>query len=153
MDFVVTTPVDTPFLPHDFAGCLVNNFNSSKNGRPVVAQYDNRVHELHALWPIACMEKLKSLILNDDIYKVKKLHKKLESHVCDFEIGAIDPFININTAVDLVNARKALSFIKLARALGRPHRPEIRSRRRLEEVVIPLPFRPLPFLHSDFAAL
>jgi len=104
LDFIVTTPVDTPFLPHNFTQDLIANYKAANQETPIAVSSDGRLHGLHALWPTQCLENLTDLVMFDNIYKIQRLHSALGSTLCHFEIGAYDPFININTPKDIEKA-------------------------------------------------
>lgn len=109
LDFIVTTPVDTPFIDTQYAVRLNEAYNTSNGTRPIVAQCGGRIHGLHALWPTGCLEKLKTLLLEDNEYMIQRLHIALGSHISVFEIETFDPFMNINTPDDLNTARRNAS--------------------------------------------
>lgn len=102
IDYVVTAPCDTPFLPPDYAARLIDKYNGTA---PVVCASAGRVHNLHALWPAAQFENLKSHVLNDGERKVGRIHDLISSEHIEFEVDHIDPFFNINTPEDLKQAR------------------------------------------------
>ena len=64
LDYVITTPVDTPFLPADFTKRLTAVFETSEPSAPVAAHCTGGLHGLHALWPVSCLEALRALILD-----------------------------------------------------------------------------------------
>ena len=108
LKYIITTPVDTPFLPTDFVSNLVAQFEKAKQSVPVAVQCEDDFHGLHALWPVACLDLIRSLILDEGGYKIRGLHKALKSSTCEFERGAYDPFMNINTPADIDAAQKVL---------------------------------------------
>ena len=111
LDYVITTPVDTPFLPADFTKRLTAVFETSEPSAPVAAHCTGGLHGLHALWPVSCLEALRALILDEGVYKIQRLHTALSSHQCEFARGAYDPFMNINTPEDLKTAKQVLPFL------------------------------------------
>ena len=108
LKYIITTPVDTPFLPVDFTASLITQFERVEQSAPVTAQCGDDFHGLHALWPVACIDSLGTLILDEGIYKIRQLHEVLKSSTCEFELVAYDPFMNINTPEDLATAKKVL---------------------------------------------
>ena len=107
-DTIITAPVDTPFLPVDFAARLLDRFETQiyTPCRPVCAHSDQTLHGLHALWPVSCADALAALIEADGINKIQTLHAELDSDLCDFELGDYDRFMNINTPKDLKAAEE-----------------------------------------------
>ena len=108
-DFIITLPVDAPFVPLSFTHLLMAEFKT--NSRATIAFKSNeRVQGLHALWPTACLGDLKSLILEEDICKISALHERLGGRYVHFPKTALDPFFNLNTQADIDKARRLLSI-------------------------------------------
>ena len=68
LNFVITSPVDTPFLPYDFVSQLTQRYKTSDAKRPIAAQSDERLHGLHALWPTCLLPDLHTLVVRQNIY-------------------------------------------------------------------------------------
>jgi len=100
-DYAVTSPCDTPFLPSNFVVRLAEQHEGSQ---PVVCISGGRAQNLHALWPTACFEKLKHMILEEGERKAGLIHKRLASQPVVFDTNPIDLFLNINTPEDLTRA-------------------------------------------------
>lgn len=113
LKYIITTPVDTPFLPTDFVSNLMAQFERVNQSAPVAVQCEDDFHGLHALWPVACLDLLRSLILDEGVYKIRGLHKALKSSICEFERGTYDPFMNINTPADIDAAQKVLQHLSI----------------------------------------
>jgi molybdopterin-guanine dinucleotide biosynthesis protein A len=94
--FVVSVPVDTPFVPGDLVARL--------GAAPAVAGYRDRVHHLVAVWPVTAVAALEAFLAGDGPYRVADFARGLGVRVVWFE-GRDDPFMNINTPEDLAAAR------------------------------------------------
>ena len=108
-DFVVTAPVDTPFLPVDYAAILQEKYRGNDRGDiPIVCGSDGQLHSLHALWPSRALELVKPLILETGERKMRRIHQALGSKMMEFSTAPYDPFLNMNTPQDL-EAMQALA--------------------------------------------
>ncbi|HQT83450.1 MAG: molybdenum cofactor guanylyltransferase [Acidiphilium sp. 37-64-53] len=94
-DFVVSVPVDTPFVPLDLVARLGDG--------PAVAAYGGRVHHLVARWPVAAAGALEEFLCSDGPYRVSDFARGLGMRVVEFA-DRRDPFMNINTPEDLALA-------------------------------------------------
>lgn len=102
-DFMITTPVDTPFLPEDFVSRLQSQWRAQgRNARPIVAAAGERQHNLHALWPSACFSAVKQSI-EDGERRIHRLHTRLNSQTAAWDDH--NAFLNINTPEDLARAQ------------------------------------------------
>lgn len=93
-DDILTSSVDTPFLPEDFGESL------STSGLSAVAQSGDHQHNLHARWSCKLLPELKTLILNGE-RGMYRLHKAAASEKVMFGTEPHDPFFNINRPEDL----------------------------------------------------
>ncbi|MCW8305706.1 molybdenum cofactor guanylyltransferase [Acidiphilium sp. PA] len=94
-DWVVSVPVDTPFVPLDLVARLGDG--------PAVAAHGGRVHHLVARWPVAAAGALEGFLCSDGPYRVSDFARGLGMRVVAFADGR-DPFMNINTPDDLALA-------------------------------------------------
>jgi len=100
---IITTPVDTPFLPENYAALLKRKNDGSK---PTVCKTSEGLHGLHAIWPVSCFESIKRAVIDDGILKISKLHKRLHSTEVTFTDQTQTLFLNINDEEVLRNARQ-----------------------------------------------
>ena len=77
----------------------------------IVAQSNNRVHPVFALWSIDLLEPLENSI-DKEVRKIDDFTKKIKMKVVNFPIIDYDPFFNINNKDDLFKARKIHHLIK-----------------------------------------
>jgi len=107
-DFMLTLPVDTPFVPLSFTPELSAQFEITSGS--IAFKNKEHIHGLHALWPVTCLDKLKTLILELGICKIASLHEKLGSRFVQLPETEQDPFFNINTQEDIETARRLLAL-------------------------------------------
>lgn len=94
---ILTSTVDTPFLPPDFAAHMQSSDLSS------VAVSGDQIHSLHARWSCQQLPVLKALILGGQ-HGLYRLHQEVSSAQIKFSTDPIDPFFNINLPEDLEQA-------------------------------------------------
>lgn len=104
-DAVITSPVDIPFLPHNYIQDLMHRHFQSPD-LTIVCRTGKQVHGLNAIWPISTFEELESLVKKQAIYQLRRLHSLQGSVELSYDIYPVDPFYNINTQEDIVNAKK-----------------------------------------------
>jgi len=104
-DFVLTVPVDTPFLPLDLVDRLRDVMDDV--GSPaVVAKSGNQIHGLTALYRTDVSALAEQLILGEGERMMRAFHEKIGSAQAVFESSNGDPFFNINEPADLEAAEK-----------------------------------------------
>ena len=94
---LLTVPGDTPFIPHGLARALAP--------APACAASNGRLHHLVALWPVACREDLRRLLLVPGRRAVAHFAQTIGTRRVDFPSAKWDPFLNVNTPDDLAMAR------------------------------------------------
>ena len=100
--YVVTCPIDTPFLPQD----LVLRLHDS--GAPAICASNGRWHPIIGLWPTALAAELEEF-LKKEARSVHAWAQRCGSAVIDFSVDEAgrDPFFNINSQSDLDAAKAA----------------------------------------------
>lgn len=106
---VLTAPADTPFLPPDLAGRLAEKAGP----RPVVARSLGRAHPVCALWPVDLAETLDRWLDAGHNPRLTAFLDETGFETVDFPpvetpVGALDPFLNVNSPQDLEAARTFL---------------------------------------------
>jgi len=119
-DWVMTLPCDTPFLPKNIAQRMIEVKNRELDIDLVVARSRGYNHPVVALWKSNLHFKLKNA-LDDGIRKIDLFTSKLKIEYVDFDTTnnlQFDPFTNLNSPLDLINAQQILgklpSFFGLA---------------------------------------
>lgn len=103
---IVTVAVDTPFFPSNLVSRLAESANAQ--GVPLAcAKTGDRTHPVFGFWPIALAEDLRTA-MDDGMRKVDRWTAKHGCAEALFEAEPFDPFFNINTPEDLVEAERLL---------------------------------------------
>jgi len=104
---VVTVAVDTPFFPTDLVTRLVEK--SERDGVPLAcAKTGDRTHPVFGLWPVSLAEDLRAA-MDDGMRKVDRWTGKHGCAEAVFSADPFDPFFNVNTPEDLIEAERLLS--------------------------------------------
>ncbi|KAB0681887.1 molybdenum cofactor guanylyltransferase [Aureimonas leprariae] len=99
---LICLPGDTPFLPADVCARLADD----PGRRPRIARCGGRLHPTVALWPLACLEDLRTHIEASGNLSVVAFAERTGFDAVDFDAStAVDPFFNVNTPDDLILAR------------------------------------------------
>lgn len=109
-DRIVTAPVDTPFLPHDYAARLLRMADDRPGAQIICAETNRRAHYVCGLYPVALRHGLRAWLAAGK----RRVSDWVESQGMarapfDVPEGAPDPFLNINTPDDLARAEAALT--------------------------------------------
>ena len=101
---VVSTPVDTPFLPADLVAHLLVAGQTSQSGLALARTTDG-THPATALWPVALAPALTAFLASGE-GKVTRFTEAQHAVLADFP----DPraFLNLNTPEDLAAAEALL---------------------------------------------
>ncbi|MBF0446650.1 MAG: molybdenum cofactor guanylyltransferase [Magnetococcales bacterium] len=106
-EWVLSIPVDTPFFPKDLAVRMCQAAQDVP--LPVVAESENRLHPVIALWPRSV---LPSLIRTLDVQQLKLqdwfAEQKHHRLVFESDEQGNDPFFNINRPEDLALAEQQI---------------------------------------------
>ena len=105
--WVATFPCDTPF----FNSSLIDKFieSSKLNDSPLYfAKSEKKRHNIFGLWSLKLIEILEKDIINNNHRKVEKWANKIGVKTINISYKELDPFFNINTKEDLVEAEKIL---------------------------------------------
>ncbi|MFD9901234.1 molybdenum cofactor guanylyltransferase MobA [Mesorhizobium sp. NPDC059025] len=112
---ITTVAADTPFFPLD----LVARLTAAIDGRDeviAVARSSGRLHPTFALWPARLREPLRHFLVEEGNRRVLSFIERHSFLEVDFPLqplrsGTFDPFFNINTPADLVEAERILKEI------------------------------------------
>ncbi|MGD0192592.1 MAG: molybdenum cofactor guanylyltransferase [Rhizomicrobium sp.] len=97
-------PCDTPFLPHD----LVSQLWARTRDAPVFARDGERLHGVCAIWPLECLDRLRTGVETGKLRSLQGALSELGGETC---LIAAPPhaFFNINTQDDLQEAERLAS--------------------------------------------
>ena len=110
-NWIATFPCDTPF----FNNSLIDKFiESSKSNDSLLyfAKSEKKRHNIFGLWSIKLIETLENDITKNNHRKVEKWANKIGVKLINISYKDLDPFFNINTKEDLVEAEKILISYK-----------------------------------------
>lgn len=109
---VVTVAADTPFLPPDLVARLsaAACAPSPPGLLPAIAATRGRMHPVCGLWPVALHAPLRDALIAGT-RRAGDWAAAQGAVVVPFPVGAVDPFFNINTPADLVQAQAHLATI------------------------------------------
>lgn len=103
IEWVVSVPGDTPFIPPD----LVQRLHEARleSGQSLAcASSGSQVHFAVGLWPVSLRHDLRQTLLEKDMRSIRdwaKLHGYAEA---SWPLEPVDPFFNINTPDNLTEA-------------------------------------------------
>ena len=111
---VVTVSVDCPFFPADLVARL-----AAVVERPLqiaIAASEGRSHPVFGLWPVALADDLEAWIATDEKRRVRDFLLRHDVTEVSFPLhptraSLLDPFFNINTPDDLVEAERWLEAL------------------------------------------
>ncbi len=101
-DAVVSTPSDTPFLPHDLSSRL-------SGLEAAIAGSGGQDHYLTGFWPVPLAAILKEALANRGLRRMQDWVALCEARTVKWSAVPLDPFFNINTPEDLEQARSWLA--------------------------------------------
>jgi molybdopterin-guanine dinucleotide biosynthesis protein A len=116
--FVATVPADTPFLPEDLVARLATALDESDRAAAIAAS--GRSHPVVGLWDVALIGAVEEA-LRSGVRAMTQFAEMQRSAVADFPLIeaadiAIDPFFNVNTPAELVQAEALLAAQRAAGA-------------------------------------
>jgi molybdopterin-guanine dinucleotide biosynthesis protein A len=105
IEWVVTVPGDTPFLPPD----LVQRLHAARRRETAAlacAGSLGRTHPVIALWPVSIRDELRTAIADQGIRAVNQFTARHSCAVEQWAAAPVDPFFNVNTPEDLTEAER-----------------------------------------------
>ena len=103
VEWVVTVPGDAPFIPRN----LVSRLHATRKRDATIlacAGSRGRTHPVVALWPVSILDALRRAVAEDGIHKVHEFMQGYSCTVVEWEAEPVDPFFNVNTPADLIEA-------------------------------------------------
>lgn len=108
VNFLLSAPGDTPFLPQDLVARLYAA-KTQEQASIAVAASGGRAHHTVALWDISLREALRKALTDEGVRAVSEFiarHKKVD---VDWSLDPYDPFFNVNSPEDLEIAAEILA--------------------------------------------
>ena len=103
LDWIVSVPVDCPFLPHDLVARL-HAARAQERAPLACAVSGARHHHLAALWPVSLREDLRRALMQDGVRRVADWTARHGVAPAVWPDEPFDPFFNINTPKDVTEA-------------------------------------------------
>jgi molybdopterin-guanine dinucleotide biosynthesis protein A len=115
--FLLTVPVDTPFLPRDLTQRLAEGLHAA-GATSAIAASGGRTHPVVGLWSIKLLAAV-AAVIQDGVRAMHRFAEQQGSTVVDFPSVAargvsVDPFFNVNTPDDLQRAETLFAALALA---------------------------------------
>ena len=104
INWLVTVPGDTPFIPKNLVKKLLDKIKNS-NHKIVLAQSNGKTHPIIGIWHSNLLESLKNS-LNSGNRKIMNWASQHSLEYVEFTNSKYDPFFNINYNEDLIKAKK-----------------------------------------------
>ncbi|HEX5845732.1 MAG TPA: molybdenum cofactor guanylyltransferase MobA [Rhodoplanes sp.] len=108
LGWVAGAPADCPFLPGD----LVRRLHAAAcaAGLPLAcARSGAWRHPVVGLWPVALRDDLRRALLSEGLRKIEAWTARHGVALADWPAESIDPFFNVNTPDDIVEAERLLA--------------------------------------------
>ena len=103
-DAVLTLPTDMPFLPPDLADRLAEELASN---RAAIARSGGHFHPVCGLWLTAALDSVPEYLASGS-RSLRGLAETVGYAAVDWPTDPEDPFFNINTSADLVEAERRI---------------------------------------------
>ena len=104
INWLVTVPGDTPFIPKNLVKKLLDKIKNS-NHKIVLAQSNGKTHPIIGIWHSNLLESLKNS-LNSGNRKIMNWASQHSLEYVEFTNSKYDPFFNINCKDDLIEAKE-----------------------------------------------
>jgi molybdopterin-guanine dinucleotide biosynthesis protein A len=109
IEFAVSVPTDTPFLPADLVSRLSNARAEEEGADLACAMSGGATHPVVALWPVEMRKDLRRALVEEEIRKVGYFLKSHRVAYADWSTVPLDPFFNANEPQDLEAAEAFLA--------------------------------------------
>ncbi|MBT3238664.1 MAG: molybdenum cofactor guanylyltransferase MobA [Rhodospirillaceae bacterium] len=107
-EWLLTVPVDTPFLPDDLVARLMQPVLDGE-AELTCAETNGRSHPVVGLWPAGLAGDLRRAMLDEDMRKIDLWTARHRITHVAFDAEPIDPFFNVNRPEDMEAAAKILA--------------------------------------------
>jgi molybdenum cofactor guanylyltransferase len=111
---VVTVSVDCPFFPAELVSRLAGALDQPQ--QIAIAASEGHSHQVFGLWPTALADELEEWVKSDDKRRVRDFLLRHDVKEVPFPLhptraSLLDPFFNINTPDDLMEAERWLAVL------------------------------------------
>jgi len=109
-NWIITFPCDTPF----FDISIIDKFfevSQLNDSLLYFAKTEEKRHNIFGLWSLKLIKTLETDIVKNNYRKVEKWADKIGVRTISISYKEVDPFFNINTKIDLEEAKKILKKI------------------------------------------
>jgi molybdopterin-guanine dinucleotide biosynthesis protein A len=108
--WIVSTPGDCPFLPHDLVPRL--HAAREKAGTPLAcARSGDWRHPVVGLWPAALREDLRHALIEEGLRKIEVWTARHGVAIAEWPAKPLDPFFNVNTPEDAAEAERLAQVV------------------------------------------
>ena len=108
--WILTVPVDTPFLPDDLLSKLYQSVQTTHSELACACSL-GRTHPVIGLWPISLVDDLRLSLTKEGMRKIDLWTSRYKISQQDFNNDNLDPFFNINCNEDLIEAESLLKTL------------------------------------------
>ena len=108
IEWILSVPSDTPFLPNNLLDVFVSKINKTK--KILIARSNNKIHPVIGIWNINLLKNLEQELKSDN-RKIMEWVNKNEYDIVDFPVKFYDPFFNINNKEDIIEAEQIEKII------------------------------------------
>jgi molybdopterin-guanine dinucleotide biosynthesis protein A len=105
---LVSVPGDCPFLPVDLVERLETARKAAKQPLACARSGDWR-HPVVGLWPVRLRDDLRKALTEEDLHKIEVWTARHGVAIADWAAKPVDPFLNVNTPEDVVEAERIAS--------------------------------------------
>lgn len=104
---VVSVAADTPFLPRDLVGRLIEG-RAAQGAALACAASGGRTHPVIGLWPVAIRHELRQALALGE-RKIDRFTARYRFAAVSWDVDLLDPFFNANRPEDLEEAERLLA--------------------------------------------
>ena len=108
IEWILSVPSDTPFLPNNLLDVFVSKINKAK--KILIARSNNKIHPVIGIWNINLLKNLEQELKSDN-RKIMEWVYKNKYDIVDFPVKFYDPFFNINNKEDIIEAEQIEKII------------------------------------------
>ena len=101
VDWLLTLPGDTPFIPLNLVSCFEEKIN--QDSKIILAKSNDKIHPIIGAWHTSLLTSLNEH-LESGTRKILDWAKSHPLEFLEFQEKSYDPFFNINTQIDINKA-------------------------------------------------